>query len=381
MSENKKKKKSAANKAALIPMLVGGIGGFFIGMFLAENGMNKLAIPVWAELLYIIAVFFVIIVIHEAGHLVMGLATGYKFVSFRIGPFTLIKENGRIKLRLYTVMGTAGQCLLMPPETDSPENAPYFLYHLGGGLFNIVTAAICGIFMLITDSKTADLLLGTAVALSLFLGLTNLIPMGKSSANDGTNLYLLKRSPVLRRVLYNQLYINGLLYQGVLPRGIPSEYFSDIVDDGKMGVHSCVMPMLQGALAVDIKDFTAAQAKFEYILSDENEEKLIPIYRNECTCELMFCKIMNGASAEEIDELYDKNLQSYVKQMKSTHIAKRRLLYAYYLMCKNDAASAEKEYDASQKMRKTYPCKGELESELELIEYVKNKYSFEKKVC
>lgn len=378
MSENRKKKKSAANTAALIPMLVGGIGGFFIGMFLAKNGMDKLSVPIWIELLFIIAVFFVIIVIHEAGHLVMGLATGYKFISFRIGPFTFIRENGRIKLRLFSVMGTAGQCLLMPPETDSPENAPYFLYHLGGGLFNIITAVICGIFMLITDNKTADLLLATMAILSLFLGISNLMPMGRASANDGTNLYLLKRSPALRRVLYNQLYINGLLYQGVLPRDVPAEYFGDIADDGKMCVHSCVMPMLQGALAVDVKDFTAAQAKFEYIL---NDERLIPIYRNECTCELLFCKIMNGASTEEIDELYDKNLKSYVKQMKSTHIAKRRLLYAYYMMFKNDAASAEKEYDAAQKMCKTYPCRGELESELELIEYVKNKCSFEKKVC
>lgn len=376
MSE--KKKKSAANTAALIPMIIGGVFGFFAGIFLAKNGMDKLAVPVWAELLFIIAVLFAVIVIHETGHLVMGFATGYKFVSFRIGPFTLIKEDGRIKLRLFSVMGTGGQCLLMPPETDSPENAPYFLYHLGGGLFNIITAAICGIFMLITGNRTADLLLGTAAFLSLIMGLINLIPMGKATANDGTNLYLLKKSPALRKALYNQLYINGLLYQGKLPRDIPAKYFSDVADDGKMGIHSCVVPMLQGALAVDTKDFTIAQAKFEYILNDET---LIPIYRNECICERIFCRILNGASEEEIEELYDKNMKSYVKQMKSTHIAKRRLLYAYYLICKKDVASAEKEYEAAQKMRKTYPCKGELESELELIEYVKTKYSSENKAC
>ena len=370
MSENKKKKKSAANTAALLPMLVGGIGGFFIGIFLAKNGINKLPIPIWAELLFIIAVFCIIIVIHEAGHLVMGLATGYKFISFRVGPLTFIKEDGKIKLRLFTVMGTAGQCLLMPPETDSPENAPYFLYHLGGGLFNSVTAAICGLFMLITDSKTADLLLATAAVLSLFLGLTNLLPMGKAAANDGTNLYLLKKSPSLRIALYRQLYINGLLYQGVLPRDIPAEYFADVADDGKMGIHSCVMPMLKGSLAVDTKDFTAAQAEFEYILEDE---KLIPIYRNECTCELIFCKIMNGASKEEIDELYDKTIQSYVKQTKSMLISKRRLLYAYNLILLGDEKAAEKEYEEAQKMRKTYPCKGELESELDIMEYIKEK--------
>lgn len=376
MSE--KKKKSSANTSALVPMIIGGAVGLFAGIFFPNNDMDSLAVPVWAVLLFIIAVLCGAIVIHEAGHLVMGLATGYKFVSFRIGPFTLIREDGRIKLRLFFVMGTAGQCLLMPPETDNPENAPYFLYHLSGGLFNIITAAICGIFMLIADSKTADFLLGTAAFLSLFLGLTNLIPMGKAMANDGTNLYLLMKSPTLRKALYNQLYINGLLYQGVLLNDIPAKYFSDVADDGKMGIHSCVVPMLQGGLAIDTKDFTTAQSKFEYIL---NDEKLIPIYKNECTCELIFCKIMNSASEEEIEELYDKNLKSYVKQMKSTHIAKRRLLYAYYLICKNDVVSAEKEYEAAQKMRKTYPCRGELESELELMEYVKTEYSSEKEVC
>ncbi len=370
MSENKNKKKSAANTAALLPMLVGGVGGFFIGMYLAKNGMDKLAVPIWAELLFIIAVLCIIIVIHEAGHLVMGLATGYKFVSFRVGPLTFIKEDGKIKLRLFTVMGTAGQCLLMPPETDRPENAPYFLYHLGGGLFNAVTAAICGLFMLITDSKVADLLLGTAAVLSLFLGLTNLIPMGKAAANDGTNLYLLKRSPALRKALYNQLYINALLYQGVLPRDIPAEYFADVADDGKMGIHSCVMPMLKGALAIDVKDFSAAQAEFEHVLEDE---KLIPIYRNECTCELIFCKIMNGASKEEIDGLYDKNIKNYVKQTKSMLITKRRLLYAYNLVLLGDEKAAENEYEEAQKLRKTYPCKGELESEMELLEFIREK--------
>ena len=370
MSENKKKKKSAVNPAALLPMLVGGVIGFFSGMYLAKNGMNNLAVPIWAELLFIIVILCVIIVIHEAGHLVMGLATGYRFISFRIGPFTLVKEDGRIRLRLYSVMGTAGQCLLMPPDTDKPENAPYFLYHLGGGLFNAVTAAICGIFMLITESRTADLLLGTAAVLSLFLGLTNLIPMGKAMANDGTNLYLLKRSPALRKTLYNQLYINGMLYQGVLPRDIPSEYFADVEDDGKMGIHSCVVPMLKASLAIDVKDFTTAQAEFEHILEDE---KLIPIYKNECTCELIFCKIMNGASKEEIYELYDKTIQSYVKQTKSMHISKRRLLYAYDLVLLGDEKAAEKEYEEAQKLRKTYPCKGELESELDLLEYIKRK--------
>jgi len=37
----------------------------------------------------------------------------------------------------------------------------------------------------------------------------------------------------------------------------------------------------------------------------------------------------------------------------------------------HDEKAAAKEYEEAQKMRKTYPCKGELESELDIIEYIK----------
>lgn len=48
------------------------------------------------------------IIIHEAGHLVFGLLTGYRFSSFRIGNLMWIKENSKIKLRRLSLTGTAG---------------------------------------------------------------------------------------------------------------------------------------------------------------------------------------------------------------------------------------------------------------------------------
>lgn len=56
------------------------------------------------------------IVIHEAGHLVFGLLSGYKFSSFRIFSFMWIKENGKIKLKRLSIAGTGGQCLMVPPD-------------------------------------------------------------------------------------------------------------------------------------------------------------------------------------------------------------------------------------------------------------------------
>ena len=75
--------------------------------------------------------------IHEAGHLVFGLATGYKFLSYRIGSFTFIKEEGRIKVKRYVLPGTGGQCLMSPPPYSS--SMPYVLYNAGGAIFNFLS--------------------------------------------------------------------------------------------------------------------------------------------------------------------------------------------------------------------------------------------------
>lgn len=79
----------------------------------------------------------VLIIAHEAGHLVGGLLSGYKFVSFRIGNLTFIRKNGHLKIKKYSLAGTGGQCLMCPPDGD-PDTVPTTLYLAGGLLANIV---------------------------------------------------------------------------------------------------------------------------------------------------------------------------------------------------------------------------------------------------
>ena len=71
------------------------------------------------------------IIVHEAGHLAGGLATGYTFCSFRVGSWMLQKEQGRLKLRRLSLAGTGGQCLLAPPELKEGR-MPCVWYNLGG---------------------------------------------------------------------------------------------------------------------------------------------------------------------------------------------------------------------------------------------------------
>ena len=60
--------------------------------------------------------WFLQLIIHEAGPLVCGLISGYKFVSFRVLSYTLLKEEGKFKVKKFSLSGTEGQCLLSPPD-------------------------------------------------------------------------------------------------------------------------------------------------------------------------------------------------------------------------------------------------------------------------
>ena len=84
---------------------------------------------------------FLQIIIHEAGHLIFGLMSGYRFCSFRVFSFIWMKENGKIKLKRLSLVGTAGQCLMAPPDLVNGK-IPIVLYHLGGVTMNLISAVI-----------------------------------------------------------------------------------------------------------------------------------------------------------------------------------------------------------------------------------------------
>lgn len=55
--------------------------------------LSRLLLSCILSLACLILAVFVQIILHEGGHLIFGLATGYRFVSFRVGSLTLIKEK------------------------------------------------------------------------------------------------------------------------------------------------------------------------------------------------------------------------------------------------------------------------------------------------
>ena len=131
-------------------------------------------------------------ILHETGHLIGGLLTGYKFCSFRIGNLQLQRENGALRFRRLKLAGTGGQCLMTPPEPVDGK-IPVMLYNLAGPLMNLLTAllALGGYFLSGGGSMGASLLFLFAFV-GFYLALTNGIPLRLGPIdNDGKNLSLI----------------------------------------------------------------------------------------------------------------------------------------------------------------------------------------------
>ena len=179
-------------------------------------------------LLLALAAYFLNIVLHEAGHLLMGLLTGYRFLSFRIFSWILIRdENGRYHMNSFNIPGTVGQCLLIPPELDENGHMPYVLYNLGGIMVNFIIASVsAAIFFLTPISGTSRIFIALLGFVGLFIGIENAIPLGALGINnDGANMVSLSKSPRVVKALWKQLMINAYQTQGYLFQQMPEEFF------------------------------------------------------------------------------------------------------------------------------------------------------------
>jgi len=176
-------------------MIVGAIIGYSVGK-IAGDSLSRVGAPNIILLLIAGVIAFILqVIVHEAGHLVFGLLSGYKFISFRVFDFKIIKdENGKLKIRYERLPGTGGQCLMRAPEYVEGK-FKYKLYLLGGVIFNIVFSIVS--WLILPSYYTLLFAL-----IGFTLAFLNLIPMG---FNDGMTFYHASKDETTRFVLYLQL--------------------------------------------------------------------------------------------------------------------------------------------------------------------------------
>ena len=317
-------------------------------------------------LIFLYLTVMIHIVLHETGHLIFGLMSGYQFSSFRIGSHMLMKENGKLVHRKIKIAGTGGQCLMIPPEMVDGK-FPVVLYNLGGAIINlVVTALMIPVFMAIDKSSVFALFFFIFIAMGAITGLSNGIPMRTNTIdNDGYNAISLGKSKEAMRAFWIQMKTNEQLTKGIRTKDMPEEWFEVPSDEAMKNSMVATIGVYAASRLMDQHRFEEAGKLIDHLL--EIETGMVALHRNLLICDQIYLELIGQNRSDRLEALYTKELKKFMKAMK-TFPSVIRLEYAYRLLAEHDSESAAKSMAAFERVAATYPYPNDINTERELME-------------
>ena len=358
-------KRNTGSIAMLLSYLLMGLGCGIITAQATDRMGGGLLQMILLVLSGVYGSLLVHIVLHEAGHMVFGLMTGYRFISFRVGSFVLQRTaQGKLTFGVSPLPGAAGQCLMSPPEMKDGK-APFVMYNLGGALMNLIVSLICMIGWAAAEQPAAEALFLMCALVGLVTALTNGIPMRVGAVdNDGRNILSIKKSNQALRGFWVQMTVAGQNAQGVRLRDMPEEWFfmpdrTNIKNSmcASAGVFACGRIM-------DQMNFEEAAGAMNTLL--RTGSGMVPLHRVSVQMDLACCRLLLGKGKDEAEKSIDATSKKLMKAMKN-HLSAIRTEYILALLGEKDEKKAAEALERFEKTAQRWPSRADVESERELI--------------
>ena len=373
MNKSSKKKSDFKQYIGIAFMFVlGGVLGYVlihcIDTYIAEKTLYEVTLLYLLFIIVMYGAYFLHMIIHEAGHLIFGLLTGYKFRSFRILSFMLLKDKEKLKLRRLSIVGTGGQCIMMPPDIKNGK-MPFLLYNLGGSFLNVI-ASVLPLVIYFGYNDSPFLLIFAVIG--FIAALTNCVPMRTSTINnDGYNALAISKSNEALEAFWVQLKVAEQNSNGLRIKDMPAEWFEVPTDESMKnsivatrGVYACNRLM-------DEEKFSQADALMKHIL--EIDSGIVGVHRNLLICDRIYVELIFENREDVIKNMLTKEQKKFMKAMKSFPSV-IRTEYALALFFEKNKAKAEKIKKEFEKVAKTYPYAHEIDSERDLMKIAEGKF-------
>ncbi|EEK76358.1 Cytolysin immunity CylI domain protein [Bacillus cereus R309803] len=152
---------------------------------------------IWA----VVGISLLVIAIHELGHVVFGLIGGLKFKFMTVGPITVQKEKGKVRIRenkLWAYFG--GVAMLVPPSIGTPNLSKKWAWMtLGGPITSLLFGITSGYIYMV--SYYQYLLYFAVLHFTIFA--VTIVPIKGTFLSDGMQfLILIKDDEKARDHLY-----------------------------------------------------------------------------------------------------------------------------------------------------------------------------------
>lgn len=373
--ERKKKKISSQWTGILIYLMIGACAGILILRYIEKLSEQGLTAGMHVLLFFLLmaslyAAMLIQIVIHEGGHLIFGLATGYTFSSFRIYNWMLLREGGSLHLRRLSLAGTGGQCLMGPPDLKEGR-MPVLLYNFGGAIMNLAAAAasLALSFLFPSDSFFNFFLLELTL-IGVSFALINGLPMHIGPvSNDGANALSLMKNREAVPAFWLQLKVVEEIAGGGRLRDMPEEWFILPDDEAMKNGLMASVGVLCCSRLMDQHRFEEADALMDRLLSIESG--IAPLHRSLMICDRIFLELIGQCRSEVLEGMRAKDQQKLMKAMKN-YPSVLRTEFAAALLEKKDIESAAEIEKKFEKCARSYPYPSEIQGERELMQTVRD---------
>lgn len=312
--------------------------------------------------------YLLVILLHETGHMIAGLLSGYSFVSIRVLSFTVIRLEGRIRIRRFSLAGTGGQCLLKPPAWKE-EGVPVRFYNLGGILLNLICFLLCLPFCFIVPVSTfGGMLLLSFTVFSGFTFFLNGVPV---TNNDGDNVLHLADDKAAVRAFWAQMMGNALMAEGVALADIPEDLYD--LPEGADLSNPLIAASIMNKSQIPLYHHRYEEADEAMARVQAEATGLPPVLKHLLANERLWYELMHENRTEVKEAFLTKEFQKSRKAMYSIP-SFIRVSYTEALS-KGDNAEAEKWTEKMDRLSKSYPFQNEIREERFLMEEARRHFS------
>jgi hypothetical protein len=224
---------------SVVLLIWSGIGALFVLCWLLDRppilrqwllgDFRSWLLEQWARLgivgvgLSVLAAFYLMLAIHELGHVLAGLCVGFRCRSLRVGPLLF---NSPFAVSFYRGPGAVvnGVAELIPVASDRLAWRGVVMV-LGGPVANFLSAAVA-----LSLPVPITIFSGLFIASSIANGVNDLFPFeSRLGVSDGRRIWMLLRQPKLGERWLALLHLGGQLSDGILPESLSADFLAKAI--------------------------------------------------------------------------------------------------------------------------------------------------------